>query len=236
MVAARNAAMAFNRLVDRSHDAVNPRTARRDIPAGRVSPESALLFVVGNALVFVVFSALLNPLCLGLSPLALVIVLGYSLAKRFTWLCHLWLGVAIGISPLAAGIAVSGRFLAVPALLGAALWSWLSGFDIVYSTMDEAFDRSRGLRSIPVLLGKAGALRVAAFFHAATVGFLVLAGRFAHWETGWWVVTGLCALSLLWVHLLRKDDELAMQGGFFRANVFLSFAVLFGVAWEVWMK
>jgi len=236
MVAARNAAMAFNRLVDRSHDALNPRTAKRDIPSGNISPEAALLFVVGNAAVFVVLSALLNPLCLGLSPLALVIILGYSLAKRFTWLCHLWLGVAIGISPLAAGIAVSGRFLAVPALLGAALWSWLSGFDIVYSTMDEAFDRSRGLRSIPVLLGKAGALRVAACFHAATVGFLVLAGHSARWGDAWWVVTGLCALSLLWVHLLREDDELAMQGGFFRANVFLSFAVLAGVAWEVWKK
>jgi 4-hydroxybenzoate polyprenyltransferase len=213
MVAARNAAMAFNRLIDAGHDAANPRTARREIPAGRVSPNAALLFVAGNAAVFVVFSALLNPLCLGLSPLALVIVLGYSLAKRFTALCHLWLGVAIGISPLAAGIAVTGRFLAVPALLGAALWSWLSGFDIVYSTMDEAFDRGRGLRSIV---------------------FLVWAGQVAGWGNGWRVVTLLCALSLLWVHLLRKDDELAMQGGFFRANVFLSFAVLAGVAWEVW--
>ena len=234
MVAARNAAMAFNRLIDAGHDAANPRTARREIPAGRVSPNAALLFVAGNAAVFVVFSALLNPLCLGLSPLALVIVLGYSLAKRFTALCHLWLGVAIGISPLAAGIAVTGRFLAVPALLGAALWSWLSGFDIVYSTMDEAFDRGRGLRSIPVLLGKVHALRVAAAFHAATIVFLVWAGQVAGGGNGWRVVTLLCALSLLWVHLLRKDDELAMQGGFFRANVFLSFAVLAGVAWEVW--
>jgi len=234
MVAARNAAMAFNRLIDAGHDAANPRTAMRDIPAGRVSPDAALLFVVGNAAVFVVFSALLNPLCLGLSPFALAIVLGYSLAKRFTVLCHLWLGVAIGISPLAAGIAVTGRFLSVPALLGAALWSWLTGFDIVYSTMDEAFDRGRGLRSIPVLLGRARALRVAAVFHAATIVFLVWAGHVAGWGNGWRVVTILCALSLAWVHFLRGDDELAMQGGFFRANIFLSFAVLAGVAWEVW--
>lgn len=234
MVTARNAAMAFNRLIDAEHDAANPRTANRDIPAGRVSPRQAVLFVVWNAVLFVVFSALLNPLCLGLSPLALVLILGYSLAKRFTFLCHLWLGVAIGISPLAAGIAVSGRFLAVPALLGAALWSWLSGFDIVYATQDAEFDRSRGLHSIPALLGRERSLRVAAFFHALTLVFLFLAGRSAHWGTPWMVVTILGAGSLLWVHLWRRDDDLALQGGFFKANVFLSFAVLAGVALEVW--
>ncbi len=234
MVTARNAAMAFNRLIDAEHDAANPRTAGRDIPAGRVTQRAAMLFVVSNSALFVVFSALLNPLCLGLSPFALVLILGYSLAKRFTALCHLWLGVAIGISPLAAGIAVTGQFLAVPALLGAALWSWLSGFDIVYATQDAAFDRGRGLHSIPALLGRDKSLRVAAGFHALTLVFLVLAGRSAHWGTPWHVVTLLCAVSLLWVHLMRRDDDLALQGGFFRANVFLSFAVLVGVAWEVW--
>lgn len=235
MVTARNAAMAFNRLVDAEHDAANPRTAGRDIPAGRVAPRSALLFVVANAVLFVAFAALLNPLCLGLSPVALALILGYSLAKRFTALCHLWLGVAIGISPLAAGIAVTGRFLAVPALLGAALWSWLSGFDIVYATQDADFDRGRGLRSIPALLGRDRSLRVAAGFHALTLVFLVLAGRVARWGTPWNAVTVLCAISLLWVHTMRRDDELSLQGGFFKANVFLSFAVLAGVAWEVWM-
>ena len=236
MVTARNAAMAFNRLIDAEHDAANPRTANRDIPAGRVAPRSALLFVIGNAVLFVVFSAVLNPLCLGLSPFALILILGYSLAKRFTALCHLWLGVAIGISPLAAGIAVTGRFLAVPALLGAALWSWLTGFDIVYATQDAAFDRGRGLHSIPALLGRDRSLLVAAGFHALTVGFLFLVGWSAHWGIPWHVVTVVCGALLLWVHLMRKDDDLALQGGFFRANVFLSFAVLAGVAWEVWKR
>lgn len=235
MATARNAAMAFNRLIDRDHDAANPRTASRDIPAGRISPSAASLFVAFNAIAFAVFSLMLNPLCLKLAPLALVLILGYSLAKRFTSLCHLWLGVAIGISPLAAAIAVSGRFLPVPAWLGAALWSWLSGFDIVYATQDEKSDRESGLHSIPVMLGRARALRVAAAFHVATVVFLVVAGRIAGWGIPWHVVTALCALSLLWAHLLRRDDDLALQSGFFRANVFVSFAVLLGVAWETWL-
>lgn len=234
MATARNAAMAFNRLVDRDLDAANPRTASRDIPAGRISVPAASFFVAANAAAFVACSLMLNPLCLELSPLALVLILGYSLAKRFTSLCHLWLGLAIGISPLAAGIAVSGRFLAVPAWLGAALWTWLAGFDIVYSTQDEAYDRFAGLRSIPAALGRVGALRVAAVLHALTVAFLVAAGRQAGWGIAWHVVEASCAASLLWVHLLRRDDDLALQSGFFRANVFVSFAVLAGVACEVW--
>lgn len=235
MAAARNAAMAFNRLVDRHHDAANPRTSGRDIPAGRITPRGATVFVAANSALFVLLAGLLNPLCLALSPVALFLVLGYSLAKRFTALCHLWLGLAIGISPLAAGIAVSGRFLEVPAWLGAALWSWLAGFDIVYATQDEAFDRGRGLHSIPAWLGRTRALGVAGFLHALVVLFLMLAGRAAGWGVAWYATTALCAVSLLWVHLGRRDDDLSLQSGFFRANVFLSFAVLAGTAASVYL-
>jgi 4-hydroxybenzoate polyprenyltransferase len=234
MATARNAAMAFNRFIDRDHDAANPRTAVRDIPAGRISPRGALLFVVVNSLLFVGLCGLLNSLCLMLSPVALVLILGYSLAKRFTALCHLWLGLSIGISPLAAGIAFSGHFLAVPAWLGAALWAWLAGFDIVYATQDEGFDRDRGLHSIPALLGRRRALGVAALFHAMTIAGLIGAGVAAHWGVVWWASVVACGGLLLWTHLGRVDDDLSMQSGFFRANILLSFVVLVGVAISVW--
>lgn len=233
MATARNAAMAFNRLVDRDIDASNPRTATRDIPAGRISPASATLFVAANAALFVAFAWLLNPLCLALSPLALVLVLGYSLTKRFTAFCHVWLGLAIGISPLAAAIAASGRFSPAPALLGAVLWTWMTGFDIVYSTQDEAHDRERGLHSIPARLGRAGALRVAAGMHFATLGLLVATGLSAGWGIGWHLATGFCALVLGWMHFFRDSDDLSLQSGFFKANIALSFAVLLGVASQV---
>ncbi|HNY31886.1 MAG TPA: 4-hydroxybenzoate octaprenyltransferase [Fibrobacteria bacterium] len=232
MVTARNAAMGFNRLVDWRIDLENPRTRMRDIPSGRISPRAAGWFVAVNLILFVAGAWFLNELCFALSPVAIVLVLGYSLAKRFTSWCHVWLGVAIGISPIAAGIAVSGRFLAVPLWLGAILVTWLAGFDIVYATQDESYDRSRGLNSVPVRLGRTGALRLAAAFHTATFAGVVGLGLHAGWSHGWWVATAVIGAILLWVHVARKDDDLAMQGGFFRANVALSFLVLAGVAWE----
>lgn len=235
MVTARNAAMGFNRLVDRRFDEENPRTQMRDIPAGRISPRAAGWFVALNAAVFVVGAYALNPLCFALSPVALVLVLGYSLAKRFTWLCHAWLGLAIGISPIAAGIAVSGHFLSVPLWLGGILLSWLFGFDIVYATQDEQYDRSRGLRSVPVLLGRKGALRLAALLHLVTIATVTGLGLHAGWGMAWWTVTVAIAGILGWIHLGRSTDDLSLQSGFFRANVALSFLVLGGVAWETWL-
>ncbi|MBK9579883.1 MAG: 4-hydroxybenzoate octaprenyltransferase [Fibrobacterota bacterium] len=232
MVTARNAAMAFNRLIDRKFDAENPRTRMRDIPAGRISPRAAGWFVALNAIVFVGGAWFLNPLCFALSPVALALVLGYSLAKRFTWLCHAWLGAAIGISPIAAGIAASGEFRSVPVWLGGILLTWLFGFDIVYATQDEQYDRTHGLRSVPVLLGRKGALRLAAALHLLTLAGVVGLGVHAHWGIVWWGITVAIGAILAWVHFGRQDDDLAMQGGFFRANVALSFLVLAGVAWQ----
>lgn len=233
MATARNAAMAFNRLVDRDIDASNERTAKRDIPAGRISPKAATVFVIVNGAVFVGLTWLLNPLCFALSPVALALVLGYSLAKRFTALCHVWLGLAIGISPLAAAIAASGRFSLVPALLGLVLWTWMTGFDIVYATQDESHDKRLGLHSIPVALGREGAMRVSALLHFATLGLLLLTGRLAGWGAPWHVATVVCGAVLVWMHLFRKDDDLSLQSGFFKANIVLSFTVLAGVAVQV---
>ncbi len=233
MATARNAAMAFNRLIDRDIDASNPRTAMRDIPSGRISPQAATLFVVVNVAVFLGLTWLLNPLCFALSPVAIVLVLGYSLTKRFTALCHVWLGLAIGISPLAASIAASGRFSVVPVLLGTVLWTWMTGFDIVYATQDEGHDRSTGLHSIPASLGRAGALRVSALLHFLTLGLLVLTGFVAGWGFPWHLATGLCAVVLGWMHFFRRDDDLSLQSGFFKANIVLSLTVLVGVVAEV---
>lgn len=232
MVTARNAAMAFNRLIDRDIDAKNPRTAKRHIPAGLLTPQAVTVFVVANSALFVVLSGLLNRLCLLLSPVALVLVLGYSVTKRFTSLCHVWLGLAIGISPLAAAIAASGSFSLVPALLGLSLWFWMSGFDVIYATQDEEADRSLGMHSIPAALGRKNALRLAAGFHATVPVLLFLCGHLAGWGLIWnALVIGIAGL-LVWMHFFRKGDDLSMQDGFFRANALVSLLVLVGTAWE----
>ena len=149
MVSARNAAMGFNRWLDRDIDAQNPRTAGRDIPAGRISPRAAMTFVVVNCVVFVLAAWWINTLALALSPVALVVLLGYSATKRFTSLAHLVLGLALGIAPVGAYIAVTGTFAAMPCLLALAVMTWTAGFDILYSMQDVAFDRSHALHSIP---------------------------------------------------------------------------------------
>jgi 4-hydroxybenzoate polyprenyltransferase len=147
MVTARSAAMAFNRWLDRHFDAKNPRTAIREIPAGIVSPEGALRFTLFMAAAFIVTTALINPLCLALSPVALAVVLGYSYTKRFTPLCHLVLGVGLSLAPIGAYLAVTGAFAFLPILFSFAVLCWVSGFDIIYALQDVEFDRSQGLHS-----------------------------------------------------------------------------------------
>ena len=233
MVTARNAAMAFNRLIDRDIDAKNPRTAKRHIPAGLLTPQAVTIFVLANSALFVVLAGLLNRLCLILSPVALLLVLGYSLTKRFTSLCHVWLGLAIGISPLAAAMAASGTFQPAPALLGLALWFWMSGFDVIYATQDEEADRALGMHSIPAALGRKNALRLAAGFHAVVPMLLYFCGHLAGWGLVWNALVAGIAGLLVWMHFFRQGDDLSMQDGFFRANALVSLLVLVGTAWEV---
>lgn len=174
MVTARNAAMAFNRYLDRDIDALNPRTAVRDIPAGRVSPREALLFTIVNCTLFVGATYFINPLCLYLAPVALFVVLFYSYMKRVSPLCHLMLGLGLGLAPVGAYLAVAGQFHIVPVFYGLAVLTWVAGFDIIYALQDEEFDRENGLHSIPANLGGRTALRISEVLHALSFVFVLL--------------------------------------------------------------
>jgi 4-hydroxybenzoate polyprenyltransferase len=173
MVAARSAAMGFNRLVDARFDALNPRTANREIPSGAMSRQAALAFVVASSLVFVFAAWRLNPLCLLLSPVALAIVFWYSLAKRYTTWTQLFLGLAMAVAPVGGWLAVGGRGGWEPWLLGMAIGAWVGGFDVLYACQDLEFDRAHGLRSIPVRFGVPASLRISRAMHVVTVAALL---------------------------------------------------------------
>ena len=174
MVTARNAAMAFNRYLDRDIDALNPRTAVRDIPAGRISPRQALLFTIVNCVVFIIATYFINPMCLVLSPVALFVVLFYSYMKRISPLCHLVLGLGLGLAPVGAYMAVTGQFHIVPILYGFAVLTWVSGFDIIYAMQDEQFDRENSLNSIPANYGGIKALKISEVLHVLSFILIVL--------------------------------------------------------------
>jgi 4-hydroxybenzoate polyprenyltransferase len=227
MVGARSAAMAFNRIADRDIDALNPRTSGREIPSGVISVRWAIFFCIASGALFVLAASRLNRLCLLLSPLALALVLGYSLTKRFTAFSHLALGLSLGIAPVGAWLAVRGSFAWLPILLGLAVLFWVAGFDVIYSLQDEAFDRSQGLRSLPALLGARNALRISALFHAATFALLVAVVLVAH--GGWIFGAGvlLAGLFLVRQHALVSPGDLSrVDAAFFTANGWLSVVVL----------
>jgi 4-hydroxybenzoate polyprenyltransferase len=163
MVFARNSAMAFNRYLDRNIDAKNPRTKQRDIPAGRISPAAALTFTLTNCGLFILTTWFINPLCFYLSPIALLVVLGYSATKRFTALCHMVLGLGLSLAPIGAYLVVTGAFALTPVFFSLSVLCWVSGFDIIYALQDEDFDRNENLHSIPAWLGKVNALRLIYF-------------------------------------------------------------------------
>lgn len=224
MVFARSAAMAFNRWLDRDIDAANPRTVVREIPAGVISPRSALLFVIANALLFVASTWFINPLCFWLSPVALAVVLGYSYTKRFTWLCHVVLGLGLGLAPVGAYLAVTGHFDWIPIFYGVAVLLWVAGFDVIYALQDEDFDRSQQLYSMPSFFGKKQALRISEWMHLGTAIFMVLAARHlvtAAPQTGWmlWLGTAGFLLLLLYQHFLVKPNDLSrVNVAFFTTN------------------
>jgi len=174
MVGARSAAMSFNRWADRHIDAENPRTADRALPAGQVSPTFVMVFTMASLALLVLAAWQLNPLALALSPLAVLILLGYSFTKRFTWLSHLFLGLALAGAPLGAWIAVRGDITATPLVLAAAVLCWVAGFDALYALQDMDFDRQSGLSSIPARFGETGTLWLSAVLHLAMVGLLIL--------------------------------------------------------------
>jgi 4-hydroxybenzoate polyprenyltransferase len=232
MVFARSAAMAFNRYLDRDIDAANPRTKVREIPAGIISPRSALLFVLANCLLFVLCTWFINPLCFWLSPVALAVVLGYSYTKRFTWLCHLVLGLGLSLAPVGAYLAVAGHFHPLPIYYGLAVLLWVAGFDVIYALQDAAFDRAQQLYSMPSFFGEKQALRISEWMHLGTAGLMVLAAKTMLSElpqTGWllWVGTGIFLLLLAYQHRLVKPNDLSRVNlAFFTTNGIAS--LLFG--------
>jgi 4-hydroxybenzoate polyprenyltransferase len=183
MITARSAAMGFNRYLDRHFDQLNPRTAIREIPAGIIKAESALSFVVVNALIFIVATFFINPICFYLSPVALFVILFYSYTKRFTYLCHLVLGIGLSLAPIGAYLAVTGSFDILPLLFSFAIIFWVSGFDIIYALQDAEFDAAQSLYSMPSHWGGDKALKIARVFHFFSCVFLWTAyflGDF-HW-------------------------------------------------------
>lgn len=232
MVFARSAAMAFNRYLDRDIDELNPRTAQREIPAGVISSNAALGFVSINSLLFIATTWFINPLCFYLSPVALLVILGYSYTKRFTFLCHFVLGLGLSLAPIGAYLAAGGNFDLIPLLYSAAVLFWVSGFDIIYALQDEDFDKSLHLNSIPVALGKTNALRLSSILHVICGALIIIAGYFlgqsfpAFGWLHWLAAAGFIGL-LVYQHTLVKPNDLSKVNlAFFTTNGIAS--LLFG--------
>lgn len=208
MVTARSAAMAFNRYLDRRWDALNPRTAIREIPKGIISPHNALLFTIVSCLLFIAATFFINPICFYLSTVALAVVLGYSYTKRFTPLCHLILGLGLSLAPIGAYLAVTGVFHWLPLLFSLAVIFWVSGFDIIYALQDEEFDRQHQLYSIPAWLGKAKALRISEVLHLLSAAAVVVAGRWGSFGWLYWIGVLVFGGMLLYQHSIVKPQDL----------------------------
>jgi 4-hydroxybenzoate polyprenyltransferase len=232
MIFARSAAMAFNRYLDSSFDAKNPRTAIREIPAGLIKSNSALWFIIGCCVLFIACTFFINRICFYLSPVALFVVLFYSFTKRFTALCHLVLGTGLALAPIGAYLAVTGVFHLLPLLFSFAVLFWVSGFDIIYALQDEEFDRSHQLHSIPAWLGKSRALRVSELLHGLSAACIIMAGLLFHFGGWYWAGTVFFCCLLVYQHLLVKPNDLSrVNMAFFTTNgiasvVFAIFVIL----------
>lgn len=228
MVFARSAAMAFNRYIDSDIDALNERTSKREIPAGVISKSKALLFVIVNSIAFIIAAGMLNSLCLWLSPVALLVILGYSLTKRFTWLCHFVLGLGLALAPVGAYLAVKATFNWLPVMLGVAVLTWVSGFDIIYALQDEDFDREQQLFSIPSAIGRKNAIGVSIGIHFITAITIILVGTSGVWGNWYWMGAGFFSAMLAYQHwLVRPNDLSKVNMAFFTTNGIAS--VIFGI-------
>lgn len=237
MVFARSAAMGFNRYIDREFDAKNKRTAVREIPSGIITAKSALAFVIISSALFITSTYFINDICFKLSPVALLVVLGYSFTKRFTSLCHLILGIGLSLAPIGAYLAVTGEFAVQPLLFSFAVLFWVSGFDIIYALQDEEFDKENKLFSIPSWLGKKGALNVSKVFHLISITFIYFAGVHALFGKIYWIGFGIYFLLLIYQHSIVKPTDLSrVTRAFGTTNgiasvIFVSIAIL-DLYWE----
>ncbi len=236
-VAARTSAMAFNRWLDRRIDARNPRTQSRELPAGRVSPAQALGLALGSGALFVGFAWAINPLCGKLAPWVLAILWFYSVTKRFTFFAHAFLGLALGLAPLGAWLAVRGDFegdLWIPLALALAVLCWVAGFDLIYACQDESFDRASGLHSIPARFGIAASLALSRTLHVATVVLLALVWRRA--ELGWIYFAAIVLAAALLAYeqsLVRPDDLSRLNLAFFTVNGWVGVGLFVGLVLDL---
>jgi len=222
MIFARNAAMGFNRLADRKFDALNPRTKNREIPSGKIGAGAATGFVIVNALLFILSSAFINQLTLFLSPVALIIVLGYSLTKRFTALCHFILGLGLSLAPIGAYISITGTFNILPVVYSIIVLTWVSGFDIIYSLQDDEFDKSNQLHSLPSSSGRKKALYISIFVHLLTILFVIAGGCMGKGGFLFWTGAVIFTFLLIYQHIIVKHDDLS--------KVTLAFGTTNGIA------
>jgi 4-hydroxybenzoate polyprenyltransferase len=228
MVFARSAAMGFNRWADKEYDAKNSRTSTREIPSGIISSREALYFILFNILAFVFCSWLINPICFYLSPVALTVILGYSYTKRFTPLCHLVLGIGLGLAPVGAYLAVVGGFSWSIVLLGGVVLCWVSGFDILYALQDSDFDRVNKLWSIPALLGRERAILVSRFLHLCVIIGILLIYKMSSQGLLYGIGSLLFSFFLIYQQTLVKANDLSkINLAFFTSNGIAS--VVFGV-------
>jgi len=209
MIFARNAAMSFNRLADRKIDELNPRTSNREIPAKKLKPGAVKVFVAVNAVLFVVTAGFINRLTLILSPVALLVILGYSLTKRITALCHLILGLGLSLAPIGAYISVTGRFDILPLVYSFIVLTWSGGFDIIYALQDEDFDREHNLHSIPSATGRKKALFISGILHFVTFILVIAAGFMGDGKILYWLGACLFTLLLVYQHSIVKPDDLS---------------------------
>ncbi len=222
MIFARNAAMGFNRLADNRFDALNPRTKFREIPTGIISTRAAAIFIAVNSILFIITSGFINRLTLILSPVALLVILGYSLTKRITSLCHFILGLGLSLAPIGAYISVTGKFSILPVIYSLIVITWVSGFDIIYALQDDEFDRSNKLHSLPSTRGRRIALTISIFVHLITFLLVVMAGIIGHVSLLYWAGALVFTALLVYQHRIVKHDDLS--------KVTLAFGTTNGIA------
>ena len=222
MILARNTAMGFNRLADKDFDALNPRTNKREIPAGIISARAATIFVIINAALFIVATGFINQLTFILSPVALIVIIGYSLTKRFTSLCHFVLGLGLSLAPIGAYISVTGKFSLLPLIYSIIVLSWVSGFDIIYALQDNEFDKSISIHSLPSVTGRKKALVISIFVHSITFVLVMAAGIYGKGGILFWTGALIFILLLVYQHSIVKFNDLS--------KVTLAFGTTNGIA------
>lgn len=240
MIFARNAAMAFNRFIDREIDNKNPRTALREIPSGIIKAKSALIFVIINSLFFIATTYFINEITFFLSPIALLIILGYSITKKFTALCHLILGLGLSLAPIGAYLAVTGAFNLLPILYSFVVLLWVSGFDIIYALQDLDFDKEEQLKSFPVFFGRKGALNASILLHFLSAAIVIFAGLKAGFGLMYWLGSIIFIILLIYQHTLVKPNDLSKVNlAFFTTNGIASiiFAVftITELIFDIWL-